>query len=66
MQDHINNTGGAIVQFFRAFTKQIIPIPTEPRLPYFYHPSEGQKVDELLFATLDMGLATYSLYKFIT
>ena len=66
MQDHINNTDGAIVQFFRAFTKQVIPLSTEPRLPDICHPSEGQKVDELLFVTLDMGLATYSLYKYIT
>ena len=38
-------------------------MPPEPELLDFYHPSEVQKNDELLFAAAGTGIATYALYK---
>ena len=48
-------------QYYRVFAKQIKPLPTEPELSNFYHPSESQKNVELLFSVV--GIATYALYK---
>ena len=62
---YINNIDEVMLEYYRAFGKQIKPLPTEPQLSDFYHPSEAQKNDELLFATVGTGLATYALYKYL-
>ena len=41
---HINDTNEAILEYYRVFTKQIKPLPPEPQLSDFYHPSEAQKM----------------------
>ena len=41
------------------------PLPPEPELSDFYHPSEAQKNDELLFVAVGTGIATYALYKYL-
>ena len=41
------------------------PLPPEPELSDFYHPSEAQKNGELLFAAVGTGIATYALYKYL-
>ena len=58
---YINNADEAMPQYYRVFAKQIKPLPTEPELSNFYHPSESQKNVELLFFIV--GIATYALYK---
>ena len=45
------------------FAKQIRPLPPEPQLFDFYHPSEIKKNGKLLFAAAGTGIATYALYK---
>ena len=62
---YINNIDEVMLEYYRAFGKQIKPLPTEPQLSDFYHPSEAQKNDELLFVTVGTGLATYALYKYL-
>ena len=62
---YINNIDEVMLEYYRAFGKQIKPLPTEPHLSDFYHPSEAQKNDELLFVTVGTGLATYALYKYL-
>ena len=41
------------------------PLPSEPQLSDFYHPSESQKNAELLFVAVATGIATYALYKYL-
>ena len=52
-----------MLEYYRVFAKQIKPLPPEPELSDFYHPSENQKNGELLFVAVGIGIATYALYK---
>ena len=40
---YINNVDKAMLEYYRVFAKQIKPLPPEPELSDFYHPSENQK-----------------------
>ena len=62
---YINNVDEAMFKYYRVFGKQIKPLPPESQLSDFYHPSEDQKNGELLFITVDTGLATYAIYKYL-
>ena len=53
------------LKYYRVFAKQIKPLPPEPELSDFYHPSEIQKNGELLFVAVGRGIATYALYKYL-
>ena len=59
---YINNVDEAMLEYYRVFAKQIKPLPPEPELSDFYHPSENQKNGELLFIAASTGFATYVLY----
>ena len=61
---YINNVDQAMFEYYRVVAKQIKPLPLEPQLSDFYHPSESQKKGELLFVTVGTGIATYALYKY--
>ena len=39
-----NNIDEVMVEHYRVFEKQIKPLPPEPELSDFYHPSEKQKM----------------------
>ena len=52
-------------QCYRVFAKKVKPLPPEPELSDFYHPSETQKNGELLFVALGRGVATYAMYKYL-
>ena len=52
-----------MIEYYRAFEKQIRSLPPDPQLSDFYHPSETQKNGELLFVAVGTGIATYTLYK---
>ena len=41
---YINNADEAMFEYYRASAKQIKPLPPEPQLSDFYHPSEAQKM----------------------
>ena len=58
---YINNSDEAMLEYYRIFAKRIKPLPPEPQLSDFYHPSGDQKHGELLFAAVGTGLATYAL-----
>ena len=62
---YINNVDEAMLEYYRVFTKQINPLPHEPQLSEFYHPSENQKNGELLFVAVSTGIGTYALYKYL-
>ena len=62
---YINNTDEAILEYYRVFPRKIKPLPPEPELSDFYHPSETQRNGELLFATVVTGIVTYAMYKYI-
>ena len=53
---YINNVDKAMLEYYRVFAKQIKPIPPEPKLSDFYHPSENQKNGELLFGVAVQAL----------
>ena len=53
---YINNLDKAILEYYRVFAKQIKPLPPEPKLSDFYHPSENQKNGELLFGVAVQAL----------
>ena len=40
---YINNGDEAMLEYYRVFAKKIKPLPPEPELSDFYHPSETQK-----------------------
>ena len=40
---YINDTNEAILEYYRIFAKKLKPLPPEPQLLDFYHPSEAQK-----------------------
>ena len=44
---YINNVDEAMLEYYRVLRKQIKPLPPEPQLSDFYHPSETQKNGEL-------------------
>ena len=52
-----------MVEYYRIFGKILKALPREPQLSDFYHPSEKQENGELLFVTVDTGIATYVLCK---
>ena len=43
VRTYINNVDEAMLEYYRAFAKQTKPMPPEPQLSDFYHPSEAQK-----------------------
>ena len=61
----INNVDEAVPEYYRVFAKQIKPLPPEPQLSNFYHPSEAQKSGELLFVAVGTGIATYALHRYL-
>ena len=44
---YINNVDEVMLEYYRVSSKQIKPLPPEPQLSDFYHPSEGQKKGKL-------------------
>ena len=62
---YINNVDEAMLEYYRAFAKKIKPLPPEPELSDFHHPSENQKNCELLFVVVGTDIATYALYKYL-
>ena len=42
---YINNVDEAMLEYYQVFAKQIKPLPPEPQLSDFYHPSEAQRND---------------------
>ena len=54
-----------MLEYYRVFGKKIKPLPHEPKLSDFYHPSETQKNGELLFVAVGTGTATYALCKYL-
>ena len=62
---YINNVDEAMFEYYRVFAKKIKPLPPEPELSDFYHPSENQKNGELLFVLVGTGIATYDLHKYL-
>ena len=53
------------MEYYCVFAKKLKPLPPEPQLSDFYHPSEAPKNGELLFVTTSRGIATYALYKYL-
>ena len=62
---YINNSDEAMLEYYRIFTKRIKPLPPEPQLSDFYHPSDNKKNGELLFVVVGTDIATYALYKYL-
>ena len=62
---YINNVDETMLEYHRVFAKRIKPLPPEPELSDFYHPSEAQKNGEPLFVVIDTVIATYTLYKYL-
>ena len=62
---YINNIDEAILEYYRVFAKQIKPLPPEPQLSDFYHPSESLKNGELLFVAVVTGIGTCAIYKYL-
>ena len=54
-----------MLEYYRIFAKKLKPLPPDPELSDFYHPSETQKNGELLFVAVGTGIGTYALYKYL-
>ena len=60
---YLSNLDEAMKQYY-LFTKQRLPpLPPEPKLSDFYHPSEDQKTGEILFVTGGLGVIGYLVYR---
>ena len=64
-KSYIRNVDEAMLEYYRVFAKQIKPLPPEPELSDFNHPSENQTNGELLFVVVRTDIATYALYKYL-
>ena len=53
-----------MLEYYRVFAKQIQPLPLEPELSDFDHPSENQKNCELLFVVVGTGIAAYVMHEY--
>ena len=62
---YINKADEAMLEYYRVFAKKVKPVPPEPELSDFYHPSETHKNGELLFVVVGTGIATYALHKYL-
>ena len=62
---YIKNVDEAMLEYYRIFAKEIKPLPPEPELSDFYHPSGNEKSGELLFVVVGTGIAPYALYKYL-
>ena len=62
---YINNVDETMLEYHRVFAKRIKPLPPEPELSDFYHPSEAQKNGQLLFGVIDTVIATSTLFKYL-
>ena len=62
---YINNVDEVMLEYYRVFAEQIKPLPPEPQLSDFYHPSENQKNGWLLLVAVGTVLKTYALYKYL-
>ena len=62
---YINNFDEKMLEYYQVFAKQITPLPPEPELSDFYHPSESQKNYEILIDVAGTGIATYALYNYL-
>ena len=62
---YINNADEAMFEYYRIFARQVKPLPPEPVLSDFYHPSETQSNSELLFVAEGTAIATYALYNYL-
>ena len=60
---YIKNVDEAMLGYYRVYAKKKKPLPPEPELSDFYHPSEAQKNGELLFVAVGTDIVTYALYK---
>ena len=49
-----------MLEYYGRFANKIKPLPPEPVVSDFYHPSENQKNGELLFVVVGTGIATYA------
>ena len=54
-----------MLECYWILVKRITTLFPELEISDFYHPSAGQKNDELLFVTFSTYLATYALYKYL-
>ena len=62
---YINNANETMLEYYQVFGKKTKPLPPEPQLSDFYHPSETLKNSELLFVAAGTGIATYALYRYL-
>ena len=53
----------AMEAYFIATDKKLPPLRSKPVLSDFYHPSDQQKNNEILFITSSLGLMGYLMYK---
>ena len=60
---YINNVDEEMLEYYLVFAKQIEPLPPEPKLSDFYHPSET--IYQLLFVAVGTSIAAYPLYKYL-
>ena len=62
---YVSNADDVILEYYRVFAKKLKPLPPEPLLSDFGHPSKAQKNGELLFLAADTGIVTYALYNYL-
>ena len=56
---YLSNMDEAMKEYYLVTKEHLPPLPPEPKLSDYYHPSEGQKTGELIFITGGLGLIGY-------
>ena len=60
-----NEISEAMQEYYLTTRKRLPPLPKEPKLSDFYHPSEQQKTGELIFISGGLSILGYMLYKYL-
>ena len=58
-RDYIQNLDSAMLEYYRAFSVKLKPLPPGPQLSDYYNASDQQKSGELLFVIAGTAITTY-------
>ena len=64
-EEYIHNLDQGMALYYEVTNQRLSPLPREPVLSDFYHPSETQKTAEIVFISGGLGVLGYVLYKYM-
>ena len=62
---YLKNLDAAMLEYYRVTSQRLPPLPPEPQLSDYYHPSEDQKTAELAFIIGGITITGILAYKYL-